>query len=125
LDHPNIVRLEEVYESETEIYLVQELCLGGELFDRLDEQPDYHYTEAQCARLVKQMLCAVRYLHSRGIIHRDLKVRCCIELHSLITLHAITLANFEPRFLHLLMLRRPSVDSLKTFCSRQHRKTAS
>eukprot|EP00529_Nitzschia_sp_RCC80_P008869 CAMPEP_0113486848 /NCGR_PEP_ID=MMETSP0014_2-20120614/25206_1 /TAXON_ID=2857 /ORGANISM="Nitzschia sp." /LENGTH=1175 /DNA_ID=CAMNT_0000380529 /DNA_START=258 /DNA_END=3785 /DNA_ORIENTATION=- /assembly_acc=CAM_ASM_000159 len=74
LDHPNIVRLEEVYESHSEIYLVQELCLGGELFDRLDEQPDYHYTEAQCARLVKQMLSAVRYLHSKGIIHRDLKL---------------------------------------------------
>uniref|UniRef100_A0A7S4VR08 Calmodulin n=4 Tax=Ditylum brightwellii TaxID=49249 RepID=A0A7S4VR08_9STRA len=74
LDHPNIVRLEEVYESEMEIYLVQELCLGGELFDRLDEQPDYHYTEAQCARLVKQMLGAVRYIHEKGIIHRDLKL---------------------------------------------------
>lgn len=74
LDHPNIVRLEEVYESHSEIYLVQELCLGGELFDRLDEQPDYHYTEAECARLVKQLLCAVRYLHSKGIIHRDLKL---------------------------------------------------
>lgn len=74
LDHPNIVRLEEVYESHNEIYLVQELCLGGELFDRLDEQPDYHYTEAECARLVKQMLCAMRYLHSKGIIHRDLKL---------------------------------------------------
>jgi calcium-dependent protein kinase len=74
LDHPNIVRLEEVYESHSEIYLVQELCLGGELFDRLDEQPDYHYTEAECARLVKQMLSAVRYLHSKGIIHRDLKL---------------------------------------------------
>jgi Protein kinase domain len=74
LDHPNIVRLEEVYESHSEIYLVQELCLGGELFDRLDEQPDYHYTESECAKLVKQMLCAVRYIHSRGIIHRDLKL---------------------------------------------------
>lgn len=74
LDHPNIVRLEEVYESHSEIYLVQELCLGGELFDRLDEQPDYHYTEGECARLIKQMLCAVRYLHSKGIIHRDLKL---------------------------------------------------
>jgi len=74
LDHPNIVRLEEVYESHSEIYLVQELCLGGELFDRLDEQPNYHYTEAECARLVKQMLSAVRYLHSKGIIHRDLKL---------------------------------------------------
>lgn len=70
LDHPNIVRIEEVYESTNEIYIVQELCLGGELFDRLDEQPDYHYTEPQCARLVKQMLSAVRYLHSKGIIHR-------------------------------------------------------
>lgn len=54
--------------------MVQELCLGGELFDRLDEQPDYHYTEGECARLVKQMLSAVRYLHSKGIIHRDLKL---------------------------------------------------
>lgn len=74
LDHPNIVRLEEVYESHSEIYLVQELCLGGELFDRLDEQPDYHYTEAQCALLIKQMLCSVRYIHSKGIIHRDMKL---------------------------------------------------
>ena len=74
LDHPNIVRIEEVYESANEIYIVQELCTGGDLFDRLDEQPDYHYTEAQCAKLVKQMLSALRYLHSKNIIHRDLKL---------------------------------------------------
>ncbi len=74
MDHPNIVRLEEVYESTNELYLVQELCLGGDLFDRLDEQPDYHYTEAECARLVKQMLSSIRYLHSKNIIHRDLKL---------------------------------------------------
>jgi hypothetical protein len=70
LDHPNIVRIEEVYESASEIYIVQELCLGGDLFDRLDQQPDYHYTEVQCARLVKQMLSSIRYLHGKGIIHR-------------------------------------------------------
>jgi len=74
LDHPNIVRLEEVYESQNKIYLVMENCEGGELFDRLDEQPDYHYTEQECARLVKQMLKAVRYVHSKGIVHRDLKL---------------------------------------------------
>lgn len=74
LDHPNIVRIEEVYESTSEIFIVQELCTGGDLFDRLDEQSDYHYTEAQCARLVKQMLSSVRYLHFKGIIHRDLKL---------------------------------------------------
>eukprot|EP00934_Nitzschia_sp_Nitz4_P005363 Nitzschia sp. Nitz4//scaffold11_size288233//284721//287471//NITZ4_000830-RA/size288233-snap-gene-0.68-mRNA-1//-1//CDS//3329534242//5353//frame0 len=74
LDHPNIVRLEEVYENENEIYLIQELCTGGDLFDRLEEQTDYHYSEAHCARLVKQMLCAVRYLHSKNVIHRDIKL---------------------------------------------------
>lgn len=74
LDHPNIVRLEEVYESNDEIYLVMELCVGGDLFDRLDEQPDYRYTEGECARMVKQICSSVRYLHSKGIIHRDLKL---------------------------------------------------
>jgi calcium-dependent protein kinase len=74
LDHPNIVRLEEVYEGNNEIFLVQELCSGGELFDRLDDQPDCHFTEKQCVGLVKQMLSAVRYMHSNGIVHRDLKL---------------------------------------------------
>jgi len=74
LDHPSIVRLEEVYESPNEIYLVQQLCHGGELFDKLEEQEDYHYNEAECARLVKQMLRSVRYIHSKGIVHRDLKL---------------------------------------------------
>jgi calcium-dependent protein kinase len=75
LDHPNIVRLEEVYESHEAIYLVQELAVGGELFDRLfEEQPDQCFSEAECVRMVKQMLSAVRYLHSKGIVHRDLKL---------------------------------------------------
>lgn len=74
LDHPNVVLLEEVYESDSEIYLVQELCSGGDIFEHLEEQPEYRYSEDQCARLVKSMLCAVRYIHSKGIVHRDLKL---------------------------------------------------
>lgn len=74
LDHHNIARLHEVYEDESTIYLVQELGSGGELFDVLDEQPDYHYGEQDAVRLVYQMLSALRYLHSKGIVHRDLKL---------------------------------------------------
>lgn len=74
LDHPNICRLHEVYEDETQIYLVQELGEGGDLFDLLDEQPNYHYQEQDAVKLVHQMLSALRYLHAKGIIHRDLKL---------------------------------------------------
>lgn len=74
LDHPNVICLEEVFEGENELYLTQELCRGGDLFDRLDEQPDYCYTEARCAGLVKQIIASVSYLHSKDIIHRDLKL---------------------------------------------------
>jgi calcium-dependent protein kinase len=74
LDHPNIVCLEEVYEGDSELYLTQELCTGGDLFDRLDQQTNFHYTELQCARLVRQIISSVAYLHSKNIIHRDLKL---------------------------------------------------
>lgn len=76
IDHPNIARVEEVYEGIHEICIVQQLCQGGTLFDRLlgSNVHASYWTEQQCARLVKQMLSAIFYLHSRGIIHGDLKL---------------------------------------------------
>lgn len=74
LDHPNVVCLEEVFEGEDELFLTQELCRGGDLFDRLEDQPNDSYTEADCVQLIRQMLSSIRYLHSKGIIHRDLKL---------------------------------------------------
>lgn len=45
---------------------------GGELFDRIVEKG--FYTEKDASALIKQVLDAVNYLHSLGIVHRDLKV---------------------------------------------------
>lgn len=74
LDHPHIARLQEVYQDEDHIYLVQEICTGGDLFDWLYSQPDERLDEATARRIIWQMLSAVRYLHSKGIVHRDLKL---------------------------------------------------
>ncbi|XP_053992605.1 calcium-dependent protein kinase 2-like isoform X2 [Hylaeus volcanicus] len=72
LDHPNIARLIEVYESEKAIHLVMELCTGGELYDRLASKKKY--TERETALVTQQMLSAINYCHQHRICHRDLKL---------------------------------------------------
>ena len=75
LDHPNIIKLYEVYENEKYIYLIMELCTGGELFDRIVEKTDQgvQFSEEEAASLFKQMMSAINYCHKNGIVHRDLK----------------------------------------------------
>ena len=74
LDHPNILRLHEYFENQESIFLVLELCTGGELLDRLQRQAEHHYTERTACELVHTMLSAVRYCHEHNIVHRDLKL---------------------------------------------------
>ncbi|KAI5614850.1 calcium/calmodulin-dependent protein kinase 1Db isoform long [Silurus asotus] len=73
IKHENIVALEDIYESTDHLYLIMQLVSGGELFDRIVEKG--FYTEKDASALIKQVLDAVNYLHSLGIVHRDLKVR--------------------------------------------------
>jgi len=72
MDHPNIVRLFEHFEDDKFLYLVMELCDGGELFDRLLDAG--HFSEPQAAFLMQQALRCVYYMHAHGICHRDLKM---------------------------------------------------
>ena len=75
LDHPNIIKLYEYYEDEKKIYLIMELCTGGELFDKIIKNTENGkpFTEQQVAHIFKQMMSAVNYCHKNGIVHRDLK----------------------------------------------------
>jgi len=68
LDHPHIVRAIETFEHRNQIFIVMELCSGGDLYSR---DP---YTEDEAARIVSSILSAVSYMHTKNIIHRDLKV---------------------------------------------------
>ena len=74
-DHPNIIKLYDIYEDNVFLYLIMEECLGGEFFDRLARRAKElnMYTEKDAARIFKQLLDAVNYLHAHGVCHRDLK----------------------------------------------------
>ncbi|EPS70786.1 calcium-dependent protein kinase 2, partial [Genlisea aurea] len=69
--HPNIVSYKEVYEDREAIYLIMELCEGGELFDRIVARG--HFSERGAAMVTKTILEVVKVCHEHGVIHRDLK----------------------------------------------------
>ena len=71
LDHPNIIRLFEIWEWNNVCFLVLEYCEGGELFDFILEKK--HLNEDVAAYIMKQMFEALNYLHSKQISHRDIK----------------------------------------------------
>ncbi|KAH7650075.1 calcium calmodulin dependent kinase [Cryptosporidium bovis] len=71
LDHPNIVKLFETYQDDENIYLVMELCTGGELFDRIMSRGSFD--ELYAAHMMKQVFSTICYCHDHGIVHRDLK----------------------------------------------------
>lgn len=70
-DHPNIATLYEVYEDAEHVYLVQEACLGGELFDLVIERK--HFTEGDAARVASVLISILAHCHARGVLHRDIK----------------------------------------------------
>ncbi|KAI0090643.1 hypothetical protein BDY19DRAFT_984342 [Irpex rosettiformis] len=85
LHHPHITQLFEVIATENNIWLVTELCSGGELFDYLAEKG--RLSEDETRLFFGQLCLAVAYLHEKGIVHRDLKLenvlldeRCRVKL---------------------------------------------
>jgi calcium-dependent protein kinase len=68
---PNIVNFKGSYEDLTYVYLVMELCSGGELFERIVERG--HYSEKKARDLLRTIIGVVETCHSHGVMHRDLK----------------------------------------------------
>ncbi|KAH8346650.1 hypothetical protein KR084_007487 [Drosophila pseudotakahashii] len=71
LNHPNIVRLFQVIESERTLYLVMEYASRGELFDHLVKNGRMRERDARV--LFRQLVSAIQYCHSKFVVHRDLK----------------------------------------------------
>ena len=71
MDSAHILNVYEYYEDETHLYIVTELCTGGELFDKVIEKK--RLTEEEASVIMEQVLSAVVFCHTRGIVHRDMK----------------------------------------------------
>lgn len=71
MDHPNIVKLFETYEDSRCVYLIMELCVGGELFESIISSD--HFGEKDAAVLMKQIIRGLYYMHQLHVCHRDLK----------------------------------------------------
>ena len=75
MDHPNIIRLFEIFEDARNISIIMELCEGGNLFEKINilAEKDKSFSEKEAVKIFKQIISGVSYCHSQGICHRDLK----------------------------------------------------
>ncbi|CAL0312795.1 unnamed protein product [Lupinus luteus] len=70
--HRNVVKFYDAYEDSDNVYIVMELCEGGELLDRILSRGG-KYTEEDAKAVMSQILNVVAFCHLQGVVHRDLK----------------------------------------------------
>ncbi|KAJ7976587.1 CDPK-related kinase [Quillaja saponaria] len=70
--HKNLVQFYEAYEDDDNVYVVMELCKGGELLDRILSRGG-KYSEEDAKVVMAQILSVVSFCHLQGVVHRDLK----------------------------------------------------
>ena len=73
MHHPGIIRIYEVMETRTHLYISQEMCTGGELFDAVIAAGDGAFSEKDAAAIMRMALEALNHCHEHDIVHRDLK----------------------------------------------------
>jgi len=71
--HPNVMRLEQVFETKSKIYMVMPLYTGGDLYEYMKHNARHGLKEDESMQVIYNVLSALKYLHSVGIVHRDLK----------------------------------------------------
>ena len=70
-NHPHIMRVYELVESADGVFIVMEYLPGGELYDLILKKQKF--TEDEARKIFQQLICAIEYCHSHGVVHRDIK----------------------------------------------------
>ncbi|XP_060963526.1 CDPK-related kinase 4-like [Cannabis sativa] len=70
--HKNLIKFHDAFEDSNNVYIVMELCEGGELLDRILARGG-RYTEEDAKSIIVQILSVVAFCHLQGVVHRDLK----------------------------------------------------
>lgn len=71
VSHPLLLEFKECIQTKTHIYIVTELVKGIDLFEFVKEKK--YLEEYNAAKIIQQLICGIRFLHSFEIVHRDLK----------------------------------------------------
>jgi len=112
LDHKNIIKVYEWFETESHLYLVMELLSDGDL---LGEILDHGcFAESQARRMFCQLCEAVRYLHEKNVVHRDLKPENILIAGKERSAMSLKLADFG------LAWRNMRSGDCQTFCGTPH-----
>jgi len=72
INHPHIVPMFAIFDTDKTLFIVMELMEGGELYDEIIRRKSF--TEGDASYIMRQLVEALDYLHQQGIVHRDLKL---------------------------------------------------
>lgn len=101
LDHPNIIKLYDVFESDDFLYLILELVTGGDLFDRVIAQNGQGISERLSREVFTQILDATEYLHSMNVVHRDLKPENVLLLNTQLHASLDSINHIQPNLIKI------------------------
>ena len=125
MDHPFIVSLKYAFYSPTQLFLVQEFCQGGDVYETMQARPEGHqqFTEGATRHIIAEVTLALGYLHNHDIAFRDLKPEnVMFDSHGHVRLIDFGLA--KPRFSATATLAGAAVAAQAAGTSSAHEESA-